>query len=128
VDTSSVKRWCEGAKRYASLAAVRRVLQVFRAACHHGDPANDSDEDSSLRIASDAAFQHILIFTLTEMDSCFRRLLSLKSAPTPVPESTFSSPKCAQQLLERAALPACGAQPAVTRAGACAGGARLGLW
>lgn len=94
VDTASVVRWCMGAKKDASLGAVRRVLRVFRAACHYGDPAKmDDDEDSSLKIASDSAFQHILVFTLNEADSCFRRLLAVGNTSGPLPPATFSSSK-----------------------------------
>jgi hypothetical protein len=88
-----MKRWCAGAKKDASLGAVRRVMQLFRTACHHGDPAKDND-DSSMRIASDSAFQHILVFTLTEADSFFRRLLSLEDGCAHLPAGTFTTAKC----------------------------------
>lgn len=93
VDTASMKRWCTGAKKDATLGAVRRVVQLFRTACHYGDPARD-DDDSSMRIASDSAFQHILVFTLTEADSFFRKLLSLEPGCAHLPAATFKSAKC----------------------------------
>lgn len=88
-----------GAKEDASLRAVRNVLSLYRAACHYGDPASSDDEAGSrLRIASDAAFQRILVFTLSEADTFFRRLLSLNpGAGTGIPAATFKSAKCASQ-------------------------------
>jgi hypothetical protein len=88
-----MKRWCAGAKQDASLGAVRRVIQLFRTACHYGDPSQD-DDDSSIRIASDSAFQYILAFTLTEADSFFRKLLSLEGGCAHLPASTFTTAKC----------------------------------
>ena len=92
VDTASMKRWCTGAKKDASLGAVRRVIQLFRTACHYGDPAKD-DDDSSMRIASDSAFQYILVFTLTEADSFFRKLLGLEAGCAHLPVATFTTAK-----------------------------------
>lgn len=94
IDTVSIKRWCDGAKKDASLGAVKRVIQLFRTACHYGDPAKN-DDDSSMRIASDSAFQQILVFTLTEADGFFRKLLSLEEdSCAHLPASTFQTAKC----------------------------------
>lgn len=92
-----VERFCAGAKEDASMGAIRNVLSLYRAACHYGDPATHDDEDGSrLRIASDAAFQRILVFTLSEADTFFRRLLSLSTCPgTTIPAAALKSPKCA---------------------------------
>eukprot|EP00892_Ulva_mutabilis_P007512 jgi/Ulvmu1/5132/UM021_0149.1 len=93
--TAIVDRACAGAKGDASLGAVRTVLSLYRAACHHGDPATTEVEDGAqLRIASDTAFQRILVFTLSEADTFFRRLLSLcTTAQGAVPAATFKSSK-----------------------------------
>jgi hypothetical protein len=47
-----------------------------------------------MHIASDAAFQHILVFTLTEADSLFRRVLSLADGCAQLPAATFTTTKC----------------------------------
>jgi nucleolar complex protein 2 len=78
VDTATAQRWCAAAAD-GSLGAARRVLQAFRAACHLGDTADDptAGGGSRLRIMSDAAFQRVLVFALTEADGILRRLLGL---------------------------------------------------
>ena len=85
-----------GAKEDASLGAVRSVMSLYRSACHYADPPDNGIEDGArLRIASDAAFQRILIFTLSEADTFFRRLLTIDASPgTPIPAATVKSAKC----------------------------------
>jgi nucleolar complex protein 2 len=99
LDSALVARWCAGAAEDASLGAVARVLRAYRAACHAGDPQRDGnnghdDADGGLRVASDAAFQEILVFTLREADRCFRRLLGVAGRPH-LTDADFKAPKCA---------------------------------
>lgn len=104
-----VERLCAGAKEDATLGAVRNVLLLYRAACHFGDPAtNDGEDGPRLRIASDAAFQRILVFTLTEADTFFRRLLSLCTSPgAAIPAPALKSPKCVSGPLSKSSSTCC---------------------
>lgn len=105
LDLALAERWCAGAAEHASLGAVRNVLRAFRAACHHGDAPTsgnvDHDEDGGgavaskrMRIASDAAFHKILVFTLTEADTFFRRLLGVQGKAR-LADADFTGAKCA---------------------------------
>lgn len=96
LDSAKVEKWCKGAREDASLGAVRNVMRAFRAACHYGDQ-QAHDDDGNLQIMSDAAFQQVLVFTLTEADTFFRRLLSLPASGA-VPSSTWNTPRCVSRL------------------------------
>lgn len=93
LDTALVEKWCRGAKENATLGAVRNVVRAFRAACPSGDPQAQGAA-SNLRIMSDAAFQRVLIFTLTEADTFFRRLLNAPPSGA-LADSTFTGGRCA---------------------------------
>lgn len=67
-------------------------MKAFRAACHYGDPQADHG-DGNLRIMSDAAFQKILVFTLNEADTFFRRLLGV-AGKLRLQEADFKTAKC----------------------------------
>lgn len=85
------------------MGSFRNILSLYRSACHYGDPNSDTDEAAmGLRIASDGAFQRILVFTLSEADSFFRQLLSVRQLPGfAIPSGIFKSSKCASGLLSQ---------------------------
>lgn len=73
ITSESLKSWCAAAEKNASLGAVRQMTRLYRIACHYGD-----DEDESLRLASSAVYNKILLFMLGKADGIFRKALSIE--------------------------------------------------
>lgn len=84
ITSESLKSWCTAAEKNASLGAVRQMTRLYRIACHYGD-----DEDESLRLASSAVYNKILLFMLTKSDSIFRKALSIEHGDDNVDVTTL---------------------------------------
>jgi nucleolar complex protein 2 len=76
ITSESIKSWCRAAQKNASIGAVRQVTRLYRIACHHGD-GDGEDEESSLKLASSAVYNNILLFMLGKADGIFRKALGM---------------------------------------------------
>ncbi|PKA47668.1 Nucleolar complex protein 2 like [Apostasia shenzhenica] len=74
ITTTKVDSWCTAIKTKRSVGSIRSVLRAYRAACHHGD---DAEEGSGQKFAilSSSVFNKIMVFVLNEMDGILRELL-----------------------------------------------------
>ena len=59
-----VDGWCRAALENASLGAGRSLMRAYRAACHYGDSEEEQQVDESMRIASSAVYNKLLLFVL----------------------------------------------------------------
>lgn len=76
ITSESLKSWCHAAQKNASLGAVRQMTRLYRIACHYGDT---DGEEESLRLASSAVYNNILLFMLGKADGIFRKALEISS-------------------------------------------------
>jgi nucleolar complex protein 2 len=76
VTSESLKSWCHAAQKNASVGAVRQVTRLYRIACHYGD---EEDDDESLKLASSAVYNNILLFMLGKADGMFRKALGMSA-------------------------------------------------
>ena len=77
ITSESLKSWCQAAQKNASVGAVRQVTRLYRIACHYGD---EEDHDESLKLASSAVYNNILLFMLGKADGIFRKALGMSAA------------------------------------------------
>lgn len=75
VSSAMVEAWCKAAKSNASPAAMHKLLQAYRLACHYGDTEEEVHE--TMKISSSAVFNKLMLFVLKEADHIFLRMLSL---------------------------------------------------
>lgn len=75
ITSESLTSWCRAAQKNASIGAVRQVTRLYRVACHFGD--EDEDQDESLKLASSAVYNNILLFMLGKADGIFRKALGM---------------------------------------------------
>ncbi|KAL3162814.1 hypothetical protein ABBQ32_009271 [Trebouxia sp. C0010 RCD-2024] len=75
VSSAMVDAWCKAAKNNASPAAMHKLLQAYRLACHYGDSEEEVHE--TMKISSSAVFNKLMLFVLKEADHIFLRMLSL---------------------------------------------------
>jgi hypothetical protein len=75
ITSESLKSWCRVAQNNASIGAVRQVTRLYRVACHFGD--EDEDQDESMKLASSAVYNNILLFMLGKADGIFRKALGM---------------------------------------------------
>ena len=76
ITSESLKSWCQAAQKNASVGAVRQVTRLYRIACHYGD---EEDHDESLKLASSAVYNNILLFMLGKADGIFRKALGMSA-------------------------------------------------
>ena len=81
ITSESLKSWCRAAQNNASIGAVRQVTRLYRVACHFGD--EDEDQDDSMRLASSAVYNNILLFMLGKADGIFRKALGMSAGLAP---------------------------------------------
>lgn len=79
ITTTNVDSWCTAIIQKGSLGAIRSMLRAFRAACHHGDDAEDGS-GQKFTILSSSVFNKIMVFVLNEMDGVLRKLLEAPNA------------------------------------------------
>eukprot|EP00887_Chlorella_sp_A99_P000978 scaffold5.g978.t1 len=77
---AAVEGWCAAASG-GSLGAMRSLTRAYRVACHYGDSEEQVDE--TMRIASSAVFNRVMLFVLKEADAIFRGLLGLGPGAAP---------------------------------------------
>ncbi|EFN57450.1 hypothetical protein CHLNCDRAFT_142934 [Chlorella variabilis] len=73
VTLAMVEGWCQAARDNASIGAVRNIMKAYRVACHYGDSEEQVEE--SMRIASSAVYNKLMLFVLREIDGIFQRVL-----------------------------------------------------
>ncbi|KAG1661708.1 hypothetical protein FOA52_002044 [Chlamydomonas sp. UWO 241] len=92
VTSALVTKWCEAAKKGAPLGTMRSLVKAYRMACHYGD--SEEEVATSMKIASAAVYNQLMLFMLKDADGLFRRMLGIdkKSAgATTVADLTKSS-------------------------------------
>lgn len=80
VSRAMVEAWCNAAKANASPAAMHKLLQAYRLACHYGDTEEQVHE--TMKISSSAVFNKLMLFVLKEGHHIFLRMLSLDELTT----------------------------------------------
>lgn len=75
VSSAMVEAWCKAAITNASPAAMHKLLQAYRLACHYGDSEEQVHE--TMKISSSAVFNKLMLFVLKEADGIFLRMLGL---------------------------------------------------
>ena len=75
ITSESLKSWCRAAQKNASIGAVRQVTRMYRVACHFGE--ENEDQDDSMKLASSAVYNNILLFMLGKADGIFRKALGM---------------------------------------------------
>ncbi|DBA84942.1 TPA: hypothetical protein ACH3X2_005684 [Trebouxia sp. C0005] len=80
VSRAMVQAWCNAAKANASPAAMHKLLQAYRLACHYGDTEEQVHE--TMKISSSAVFNRLMLFVLKEGHHIFLRMLSLDELTT----------------------------------------------
>ena len=79
--SSDVDSWCQLVTEQQNLSALTSVLNGYRTVCHYrAQSSGVINADSHHRFQSSETFCKILIFTLSDADNIFRKLLGLSNS------------------------------------------------
>ncbi|CAG9467298.1 unnamed protein product [Pedinophyceae sp. YPF-701] len=78
--SSEAKKICRNAASRGSPAAMKHLLQAYRAACHYGDEDPEGLEGSRMIVTSASVFNRVVVFTLREAHGIFCRMLNVDPA------------------------------------------------